>query len=515
MATPPIPSLRATFAFGFIFALLSAGVLLISAQAGGISPSAPPVTPTATLPTDRLRPSALAGLWYPADPEELRRTVDDLLAAATPVDGIPLGLLVPHAGYLYSGSVAAASFKQLVGRPIDVAIIISSDHQPPLARPIAVYAEGGFATPLGVVAVDAELAHALIAADARITDDPGAHVGEHMIEIELPFLQRVCPDCRIVPILMGSDDDETVKALTDALLAVLPGRRAVVIASSDLSHYPSGEDAQTVDHRTLEAILSGNPAHVRQTIRQQMAHGYPGLLTCACAEAPILVTMQVAQGLGADSVQLLRYANSGDAPGVSSDQVVGYGAVMWWRYEPPDMTPARRTALLKLARDTIAAYLADGSVMTFDTDDPELQRPLGVFVTLKTDGQLRGCIGHLRGDRPLWQAVQAMAIAAATEDPRFPPLTPDELADVRIEISVLSPLRRLDDVAGIEIGRHGLLLDYRGQQGVFLPQVPVEQGWDRGQYLDQLCLKAGLIAGCWRDEAAALYTFTAVVFGEE
>mgnify|MGYP005843954095 CR=1 FL=1 len=354
-----------------------------------------------------------------------------------------------------------------------------------------------------------------LAADARITDDPAAHAGEHMIEIELPFLQRVCPHCRIVPILMGSDDDETVKALTDALLAVLPGRRAVVIASSDLSHYPSGADAQTVDNLTLAAILSGDPAQVRQTIRQQTARGYPGLLTCACAEAPILVTMQVAQGLGADSVQLLRYAHSGDAPGASTDQVVGYGAVMWWRYEPPDITPARRATLLTLARETIAAYLADGSVTAFHTDDPELQRPLGVFVTLKTDGQLRGCIGHLRGDRPLWQAVQAMAIAAATSDPRFPPLTADELAGVDIEISVLSPLRRLEDVAGIEVGTHGLLLEYQGQQGVFLPQVPVEQGWDRGQYLDHLCLKAGLFAGCWRDEVAVLYTFTAVVFGEE
>lgn len=514
MATPIGSPLRASLAFG-LSVVLAVGVLLIARPALSNAPSDPPLTPTATLLADRIRPSTLAGVWYPGDADDLRRTVDDLLATAAPIDGNPLGLLVPHAGYLYSGNVAAAGFKQLVDRPIDVAVIISSDHQPPTGQPIAVYAAGGFATPLGVVAVDAELAQALIHADARITDDPAAYVGEHMIEIELPFLQRVCPACRIVPILMGSDDEETVKALTDALLAVLPGRRAVVIASSDLSHYPSAEDARRVDNLTLEAILSGDPAQVRQTIRQQMAHGYPGLLTCACAEAPILVTMQVAQGLGADSVQLLRYANSGDAVAASSDQVVGYGAVMWWRYEPPDITPARRAALLALARDTIAAYLADGSVMEFHTDDPELQRPLGAFVTLKANGQLRGCIGHLRGDRPLYAMVQAMAIAAATEDPRFPPLTADELAAVTIEISVLSPLRRLEDVAAIEVGRHGLMLDYGGQQGVFLPQVPVEQGWDRGQYLDHLCLKAGLFAGCWRDDAAVLYTFTAVVFGEE
>lgn len=514
MTTLRSPLPRAAVVLGLI-ALLSAGALVASAPAGSAPPADPPLTPTATRPADRIRPATLAGTWYPADPDELRRTVDDLLAAAAPVDGIPLGLLVPHAGYIYSGSVAAAGFKQLVGRPVDVAVIISSDHQAPLARPIAVYADGGFATPLGVVAVDSDLAHALIAADPRITDDPAAYAGEHMIEIELPFLQRVCPDCRIVPILMGSDDDETVKALAGALLAVLPGRRAVVIASSDLSHYPSADDARTVDMATLDAILSGDPARVRQTIRQQMAHGYPGLFTCACAEAPILVTMQVAQGLGADSVDLLQYANSGDVPGATTDQVVGYGAVMWWRYQPPDITPARRTTLLSLARETIAAYLADSTASAFETEDSELQRPLGAFVTLRADGQLRGCIGHLRGDKPLWQTVQAMAIAAATEDPRFLPLTPNELADVHIEVSILSPLRRLEDTATIEVGVHGLLLDYHGQQGVFLPQVPVEQGWDRGQYLDHLCQKAGLFAGCWRDEAAVLFTFTAIVFAEE
>jgi AmmeMemoRadiSam system protein B/AmmeMemoRadiSam system protein A len=504
---------RSAWAIG-LAAALTAGTLFAPAHTGSAPPPDPPPTATATLPADRIRPATLAGAWYPADADELRNTVDDLLAAATPADGTPLGLLVPHAGYIYSGGVAAAGFKQLAGRPVDVAVIISSDHQTPLARPIAVYAEGGFATPLGVVAVDSDLANALINADPRISDDPAAHAGEHMIEIELPFLQRVCPGCRIVPILMGDDDDATVKALTEALLAVLPGRRAVVIASSDLSHYPSAEDARAVDTATLDAILSGDPARVRETIRQQMAHGYPGLFTCACAEAPILVTMQVAQGLGADSAQLLRYANSGDAPGAPADQVVGYGAVMWWRYQPPDITPGRRTTLLSLARATIGQYLAEGTVPDFHTDDPELQRPLGAFVTLKARGQLRGCIGHLRGDRPLHTTVQAMAVAAATEDPRFPPLTRDEPADVHIEISVLSPLRRLEDVADIEVGVHGLLLDYRGQQGVFLPQVPVEQGWDRGQYLDHLCQKAGLFAGCWRDEAAVLYTFTAVVFGE-
>ena len=156
-----------------------------------------------------------------------------------PIDGAPVALIVPHAGYTYSGQVAAAEFKQLAQGTYDVAVIIGADHAEPISDPIAVYPEGGFETPLGVVPVDADLAHALIAADPRIKADPAAHVGEHVIEIELPFLQRVCPGCRIVPVLIGTDDPAAVEALGNALAKVLPGRRAVMIASSDLSHYPA------------------------------------------------------------------------------------------------------------------------------------------------------------------------------------------------------------------------------------------------------------------------------------
>lgn len=478
----------------------------------------PSISPVPSVPADKVRPAEFAGAWYPGEAETLRRTVDQLLGQVAvrigPSEGTPLGLVVPHAGYIYSGAVAAAGFKQLEGHPLDTAVIISADHQRPLSQPIAVYAEGGFATPLGVVAVDVALAQALIAAEPKIRADTSAHAREHVIEIELPFLQRVCPQCKIVPILMGDDADETVNALANALLRVLPGRRAVVIASSDLSHYPPAAEAREVDAATLDAILTGNPARVRQAIAQSMARGYANLFTCACGEAAILTTMQVAQGLGADTITLLRYANSADAPGGQSDQAVGYGAVLFWRYRPPELTPARQQALLHLARTTLATYLESNQLPDYQTTDAELTRPSGVFVTLKKAGELRGCIGHMQADAPLWQAVQKMAVAAATSDPRFPPLTRAELDQVEIEISVLSPLSRLDDWEAIQVGTHGLVLDYHGQRGVFLPQVPVEQGWNRTQYLDNLCLKAGVPQGCWRDPAAKLYTFTAIVFGE-
>jgi len=474
----------------------------------------PTARPSVSVPRGQIRRAAVAGSWYPDDPDELAALIDDVLAGVGPVDGTPIGLIVPHAGYAYSGPVAACGFKQLEGAQVEVAVVIAADHQVPLSDPISVWAEGGFETPLGVVPVDAELAQALVEADPRITFDPAAHQGEHPIEIELPFLQRVCPGCRIVPVLMGDDDEETVQALADALVAVLAGQRAVVVASSDLSHYPSYDDAHIVDGATLAAIETGDPARVRETIRTVSTAGFANLATCACGEGPILVTMRVAQGLGADTVTILRYANSGDSPYGDRDQVVGYGAVMLWRYEPLDLTEGQREELLALARAAIEEHLETGGVPERETDDPALNRRSGAFVTLEQNEELRGCIGHTRADQPLYQSVQQMAVAAATEDPRFPPLTQSELDDVTVEISVLSPFRRLTDVTDIQVGTHGLMIFKDGRQGLLLPQVPVEQGWDREAFLENLCLKAGLPEGCW-EEGASVYAFTAVVFGEE
>jgi len=513
-----------------VLALILSALLLSACAAPAVTPAVeatgtplplPTSLPSPTAPPGRVRPSAVAGSWYPGDAGELAQMVDEMLAAVQPVDGAPTGLIVPHAGYAYSGPVAAYGFRQLEQGEYDVAIIIAADHQSPLSDPISVWAEGGFETPLGVVPVDVGLAQALVAADPRITGDLAAHEGEHPIEIELPFLQRACSDCSIVPVLMGADDEETVQALADALLTALPGRRAVVIASSDLSHYPSYDDAFTVDGATLGALETFDPAQVRETIEELMAAGFSNLATCACGEGPILVTMRVAAGLGADTATILRYANSGDSPHGNKEQVVGYGAVMFWRYEPPDLSEAQREELLALARTTIAEYLETGSVPDYETDDPLLTRHSGVFVTLKKDGNpstglrasLRGCIGHFRADQPLYQVVQQMAVAAATQDPRFPPLTPEDLTDITVEISVLSPFRRVTDMEQIEVGVHGLMIFQSGQQGLLLPQVPVEQGWEREEFLENLCLKAGLPPDCWTGRPA-LYAFTAVVFGE-
>ncbi len=465
-------------------------------------------------PTDWIRQPAVAGDWYPEDPQELAWMVGEMLNTVTPVDGEPIGLILPHAAYTYSGPVVAHGFRQLEEGSYKVAVIIGSDHQDPLSAPISVWTEGGFETPFGVVPVDAALAQALVEAHPLVSADPAAHEGEHAIEIQLPFLQQVCPDCAILPILMDNDDEETVLALSTALLSVLPSEGVVVIASSDLSHYPTYNDALVVDGFTLEAIETGNPLSVRATVQSMLRADFANLASCACGLGPILTTMRVAGELGADTTTILRYANSGDSPYGDKNEVVGYGAVMFWDYTPPDLTEQRRDELLRLARAAIADYVQTGNLTSHETDDPVLARRSGVFVTLALDGETRGSSGRIRADRPLYEIVPeqaAAAAAAATAAPQFPPLTLDELDNLTIEISVLSPLHRMIDFEQIRVGTHGLALFRDGKQGLLLPHVPVEQGWEREGFLEQLCLEAQLPPDCWT-ENPKIYAFTAITF---
>ncbi len=460
-----------------------------------------------------IRPAVVAGSWYPGDPNELARTVDGYMGEVRPVDGEPIALVVPHAGYVFSGPIAAHGFRQLQGLPYEVAVVIASDHAPPISRPISVWAQGGFETPLGIVAVDERVAQSLLDADHRISFDPATHEGEHPIEIELPYLQRACPECRIVPILMGSDDQTSIVVLANALIDALAGRKAVIIASSDLSHYPTYEDAMWVDRMTIGAVETGDQSRLRDTIADLMLKGIPGLATCACGEAPIRVAMLVAEGLGADTYRMLHYANSGDSAFGDRTRVVGYGALMFWRHEPLMLSQSQRSTLVDLARQAIEERVRSGELSDFETDQQELNRLAAAFVTVKIQGTLRGCIGYLRHDTPLHQVVRDKAVAAATMDPRFPPLTEEELELIDIEISILSPLRRLASPEQIEIGTHGLVIMHEGRQGVLLPQVAAERGWDRETFLDHLCVKAGLPERSWL-EGAALYAFTTVEFGD-
>jgi hypothetical protein len=345
----------------------------------------------------------------------------------------------------------------------------------------------------------------------------------------VPFIQVVFPKAKIVPIVVGSPDMEMCARFGKALAKVLKNRRALIVASSDLSHYPAAEDANIVDRETLAAIAKLDPAVFRATMQAHIDKNIPNLVTSACGEAPIMTAMAAGKSLGATHGVVVSYANSGDLPIGELSRVVGYGAVVLTA-EGEDknigisaqptgdslsapLGSADKKALLAFARETISRIFLTDTVPLARGFHENLQQPRGVFVTLKKKGELRGCIGRMIGDVPLCKLVGAMALQAAFNDRRFQPLTFDELNDTEIEISVLTPMKKVAGAADIVVGRDGVLLSKEGRSAVFLPQVATEQGWNREELLDNLCLKAGLTAGSWK-AGAQLSIFQAVVFSE-
>ena len=492
-------------------------MLLVAACHAPATPTAKP-TPglieTSTPRPENIRPPAVAGMFYPAEPAQLEATVDGLLRQGSQVPQEPIALIVPHAGYVYSGGVAAMAFKQLQGREYEAVVLIGTNHRVASFRKISVWPTGAYSTPLGLMPVDSELAQRLVdAAPEHIVADTQAQLNEHSIEVELPFLQRVLGPSAFVPILMGEPSMENCQALSDALARVLRGKKAVIVTSTDMSHYPSYDAALQVDHSTLQAISSLAPQAVLNNTRLWMAAGVPNLACTLCGEGPTLTAMMTALELGANRVTVLQYANSGDASFGDKSQVVGYGAVMFWKGETALLNAEEQAMLLQITRETLEQVLTDGTRPQYTVDQPALLQPNGAFVTLKKAGQLRGCIGRMSSSQELYVTVQDVAIAAATEDARFPAVAKQELAEVDIEISVLFPMQYVEKLEEIQVGRDGLCISMGPFSGVLLPQVAIEQGWDREEFLRQVCAKAGLPEDAWQ-KGAILYRFGAQVFGE-
>jgi AmmeMemoRadiSam system protein B/AmmeMemoRadiSam system protein A len=478
-------------------------------------PTAAPVPTIATPPLAEIRPPAFAGSFYPDDPAQLQSMVDDLLDAAEQLPQEPMAIIVPHAGYVYSGAVAAAGFKQLEGRQYDAVVVLAGNHRTPGFERISVWPTGAYSTPLGLVPVDSALAQAIVDADPQhIIADRGSQLPEHSIEVELPFLLRAYGPAPFVPIMIGEQSAENCQALVAALVKVLRGKRALLIASSDMSHYASYEDAVQVDRATLFAISSFDPQAVTENTKAWLARGVNNLVCTLCGEGAVVTAMMVAQELGANRASVLQYANSGDSPYGDKSQVVGYGAAMFWREESTMLNEEEKAMLLRMARETLQQYLTKETIPQYDVTQPGLKGAWGAFVTLQEKGDLRGCIGHMWSNEELYLLVQQMAIAAATEDPRFMPVQADELPDIDIEISVLSPMQLVKDVSEIEVGRDGLYIVSGPYAGVLLPQVATEWGWDRDEFLREVCLKAGLPTDAWK-KGATLYRFSAQVFGEK
>jgi AmmeMemoRadiSam system protein B/AmmeMemoRadiSam system protein A len=492
-------------------------------------------TPPVEAEGARVRPPAVAGQFYPADAKKLEAAVKAFLAdAAEPSPARPLALVAPHAGYIYSGQIAADAYRQAMGHAYDLVVILGANHTAPAFDGVSVYDGSGYRTPLGVAELDREIAAKLIAADPAFSFRPSVHAREHSVEVHVPFVQVAFPEAKIVTAIVGRPGLDLCTRFGSKLVDAVKDRRALIVASSDLSHYPEYGGAVTADLATLEAVSWLDPKKLQASIRERMRSGTPGLSTCACGEAPLLAAMEAARRLGANHGRIVSYANSGDTSVGDRSRVVGYGAAVFsTREEGPDDAPVDRTPgwrprasrhegalstdaqreLLAFARESIRRYIETGTAPLARPVAPALWREQGVFVTLKKQGELRGCVGRWDADRPLAQVVGAMALQAAFNDRRFRPLEAEELEQVEIQISLLSPLKLVERPDAVVIGRDGVLLKKQERGALFLPEVAVEQSWDHEQLMTRLCQKAGLPADAWR-EGAELYTFRTVVLHE-
>ena len=495
-----------------------------SAQATQSEDGSTPSAPEAR----RARPAALAGSWYSADPTKLRADIAGYMAKAGSAKvAEPIALIVPHAGHKWSGPVAAHSYATIRDKAYRRIFVLAPAHRAYLSG-AAVPSTTVFETPLGDVPIDTRVTKALAGKDlVRMADDP--HAKEHSIEIQLPFLQEtVRPGFKLVPIVIGSLDLDGARRLASEIRPFV-GPRDLVIASSDFTHYgksygyvPFTDDLpnrlRSLDMGAYEAIRTIDPATLADY------HDRTGIT--ACGYRPMLALLSM---LHVDTkATLLRYETSGGQSNDYSRSVsylsIAFTGPRWTSKDDPSLhhasvrklTQKERKTALRLARTVLERKLATGShpaPSELGAGDGVFAEKLGVFVTLKKSGKLRGCIGNIWPVAPLGEGIAGRAVDAALHDRRFQPVTIDELAGLEVEISVLSNPAPVASYTDIVIGRHGIVLQRDRRRAVFLPQVAPEQGWSLEETLQHLSRKAGLSNDGWRD-GAKFQVFEAQVFSE-
>lgn len=487
-----------------------------------------------------VRAPAVAGAFYPGTTGALRTTVVDLLAEAAPPEGLPAcAVIAPHAGYVYSGAMAARAFKQLEGSEATRVILIGPSHR-------ASFSEGAlprkgvtaFKTPLGDVEIDQPTVDSLRALPV-FGGPSSAHDGEHCLEVELPFLQTVLPNARIVPILIGHNASPAgISQIAKALVGFL-GPETVVVVSTDFTHHGDayrwapfpqgpnlGDRLLDLARATADLAAEGNADGFR---RQVEVSG-----DTVCGAKPVSVLLDLIGHAFDGTGEVLGVTTSGHVSG-DFKQSVSYASIAFtgrWRAwkqtkapsDLPTLSPEQQVAVVGLARAVLETRLEHGPQLarwfSAHADDPALDAPSGAFVTLNHPevkpgraGRLRACMGVIEARESVMDAVVHAAVSAS-RDPRFPVLEPDELEGLVVEVSLLSPSRKVSGPEAIRVGVHGVVLSKNGRGAVFLPQVAPEQGWDRDTMLDHLAQKAGLAADAWR-RGATFEVFTAQVFGEE
>jgi len=463
----------------------------------------------------KVRPAAKAGTWYPADAKVLRKQIEGYFAKAPKLElGGPLVALVsPHAGYQFSGECAGAGYALLRGRTVRRVIVLAPSHY--------VAFRGGsipdvefYETPLGKIPLDRRACEA-IRKSPLIGTVPQAHAREHSLELQLPFLQVALKEFTLIPIVLGQLNEENYSALAAVLREYLDAS-TVVVASSDFTHYGRmfGYTPFVKNIRdNIEKVDQGAIEHIRKLDGPAFRRYVARTGATICGRVPIGVMLEM---LSPDCRGLLaRYYLSGDRE-KDYRQSVSYASIVF-AVGPGEISPAGRKTLLDIARRTLRATLGNKPLPKLDVRDQELLVQRGAFVTYKNQGRLRGCLGNFVSREPLWKLVQKLAVSSAREDHRFAnhPITAKEEPEIDIQISILSPMRRIKDPLRFIVGIHGLYIRKGRARGTYLPQVATEQKWDKKTFITHLCQhKIGIRPDAWKDKDTEVYIYSAQVFGD-
>ena len=478
-------------------------------------------------PPPQLRKPAVAGAFYPAMKSLCVSQIQGYLDKAPKVEvkGKIGALISPHAGYVYSGATAARAYKVLEGKHFETVVVVAPSHRASF-KGFSVWWRGAYETPLGKVTIDEEFARTLLNNSRQGSFVQAGHLREHSLEVMLPFLTKVLGQYKLVPVVIGQQSPTVCRDLARAIVktahTLRPSQQGgvLLVASTDLSHFHDLKKANELDSHFVSAIRAADGEKLMEYITSRKAE--------ACGYGSTYAVMTAAKMLGFDKSLVTGYDTSATASGDKS-RVVGYvSAVLYGSGKAKHMSSKgasseifslsddEKKTLLTLARRTIEARVANESLPEAKATTEKLQAKSGAFVTLKIDGHLRGCIGFIVAVKPLVETIQEMALSAAFRDPRFPAVQAEEVDELEIEISVLSPFEMIKDTSVIKVGVHGIQIA-KGpwNRGLLLPQVATEYGWDRRTFLEHTCAKAGLPKDAWKSEDAEIQIFSAEIFNEE
>lgn len=475
------------------------------------------------------RPAYNAGMFYPKSPAEIRHSIQNYFDTVELKTGPykPFGIISPHAGYPYSGPVAAYGFTAVKNHQYEAVVVISPCHVDYFDF-ASIYDGDAYLTPLGKLKVDKSIAKKLQTDDKRVQISSKGHVigmngrAEHSLELQLPFIQIALRDVPIIPIVLGTMDWDVIQALGRQLGKIAETHDILIVASSDLSHYHSYAEGNKIDRQFMDILESFSVDKLYKGLKTKSVE--------ACGGGSIISLMLAAQMNNVNHIEILNYANSGDVPFGDKSRVVGYMSAAFYRDQTSKsegktmktsedknryLSRNEQEFLLQLAEDVIDACVK-GNPIPKPKEIPDIcKEKRGAFVTIEKHGQLRGCIGYVLPVYPLYETVIEVAQSAALKDPRFNRVSPDELKDLEIEVSVLTVPEKINDPSIIEVGKHGIIMKQGFYQGLLLPQVATDYGWDRITFLEHTCQKAGLPRNAWKDKNTEISIFSAQVFNRE